>query len=311
MVIALTLSESGLWFLRKLFVLLKQKYQKLIQYLLVFGALLINTAHQVGASEKKASNNSGIVSTNLCIDSLVVALIGTKNLVAVSALADDDRYSHISEEVKGLQKVTFNAEVIYALNPTLVLASNFSSAKTKFALEKLGVNLRLISFARSVEDIENNIFILGKLLHAEHRAQELTMLLRSTTMNVKNTKQLIALQYSDNRYVHGRNSLISSIIRRSGFKSYSEFLGYNEGRYIPAEALVKSAPDVLILDGNNSFSDKGGHPRYHPALLNAASKTKALFIETKRWSCGTPKVVNLISSLSVEYMKLVGQNNAS
>jgi iron complex transport system substrate-binding protein len=311
MVIALTFFESGLCVLQNLVVLLKQKYQKLIQYLLVFGALLINTAHEVDASEKKASNNIRIVSTNLCIDSLVVALIGTKNLVAVSALADDDRYSHISEEVKSLQKVIFNAEVIYALNPTLVLASNFSSAKTKFALKKLGVNLRLISFARSVEDIENNIFILGKLLHADHRAQELIKLLRSATINVENTKQLIALQYSDNRYVHGRNSLISSIIRRSGFKSYSEFLGHNEGRYISAEALVKSASDVLILDGDNSFSDESTPTRYHPALLNMSSKTKTLFIETKRWSCGTPEVVSLINSLSFEYMKLVGQNNAS
>ena len=263
------------------------------------------------ASDRNTNPQPRVITTNICIDSLVVALIGTKNLVAVSALADDDRYSHISKEVKDLKKVTFNAEVIYALNPSLVLASNFSSAKTKFALKKLGVNVRLISFARSVEDIEKNIFILGKLLNAERRAQELTELLKSPRINVKTTKQLIALQYSDNRYVHGRNSLISSIIRRSGFKSYSEFLGYNEGRYIPAEALVKSAPDVLILDGDNSFSDKGGFPRYHPALLNAASKTKALFIKTKRWSCGTPKVVNLIRSLSVEYMKLVGQNNAS
>jgi len=272
---------------------------------------LASTPMTASASDRNTNPQTRVITTNICIDSLVVALIGTKNLVAVSALADDDRYSHISEEVKDLKKVTFNAEIIYALNPSLVLASNFSSAKTKFALKKLGVNVRLISFARSVEDIEKNIFILGKLLNAERRAQELTELLKSPRINVKITKQLIALQYSDNRYVHGRNSLISSIIRRSGFKSYSEFLGYNEGRYIPAEALVKSAPDVLILDGNNSFSDKGGHPRYHPALLNAASKTKALFIETKRWSCGTPKVVNLISSLSVEYMKLVGQNNAS
>ena len=272
---------------------------------------LASSPMTASALDRNTNPQTRVITTNICIDSLAVALIGTKNLVAVSALADDDRYSHISEEVKDLKKVTFNAEVIYALNPSLVLASNFSSAKTKFALKKLGVNVRLISFARSVEDIEKNIFILGKLLNAERRAQELTELLKSPRINVKITKQLIALQYSDNRYVHGRNSLISSIIRRSGFKSYSEFLGYNEGRYIPAEALVKSAPDVLILDGNNSFSDKGGYPRYHPALLNAASKTKALFIETKRWSCGTPKVVSLISSLSVEYMKLVGQNNAS
>ena len=272
---------------------------------------LASTPMTAFASDRNTNPQTRVITTNICIDSLVVALIGTKNLVAVSALADDDRYSHISEEVKDLKKVTFNAEVIYALNPSLVLASNFSSAKTKFALKKLGVNVRLISFARSVEDIEKNIFILGKLLNAERRAQELTELLKSPRINVKITKQLIALQYSDNRYVHGRNSLISSIIRRSGFKSYSEFLGYNQGRYIPAEALVKSAPDLLILDAHNSFSDKDGSPRYHPALLNAGSKTKALFIENKRWSCGTPKVVDLISSLSIEYMKLVGQNNAS
>ena len=263
------------------------------------------------ASDRNTNPQSRVVTTNICIDSLVVALIGTKNLVAVSALADDDRYSHISDKIKDLQKVTFNAEMIYALHPSLVLASNFSSAKTKSALKKLGVNVRLISFARSVEDIEKNIFILGKLLNAESQAQELTSLLKSPKVNTKHVKQLIALQYSTNRFVHGHNSLISSIIRRSGFRSYSEFLGYNEGRYISAEALVKSAPDVLILDSDKSFSNKSGSTLYHPALLKGKSKTKALFIETKHWSCGTPKVVDLITRLSSEYIKLVGQNNAS
>lgn len=263
------------------------------------------------ASDRNTNPQSRVITTNICIDSLVVALIGTKNLVAVSALADDERYSHISDKVKNLQKVTFNAEMIYALDPSLVLASNFSSAKTKSALEKLGVNVRLISFARSVEDIEKNIFILGELLNAESQAQELTSLLKSPRVNAKHVKQLIALQYSTNRFVHGRKSLISSIIRRSGFKSYSEFLGYNEGRYISAEALVKSAPDVLILDGDKSFSNKSGSTLYHPALLKGKSKTKALFIETKHWSCGTPKVADLITRLSSEYIKLVGQNNAS
>ena len=263
------------------------------------------------ASDRNTNPQARVITTNICIDSLVVALIGTENLVAVSALANDDRYSHISEEIKGLKKVTFNAEMIYALGPSLVLASNFSSATTKSALKKLGVNVRIINFARSVEDIEKNIFILGRLLNAESRAQELTKLLKSPRVNVKNVKQLIALQYSTNRFVHGRNSLIASIIQRSGFKSYSEFLGYNEGRYISAEALVKSSPDVLILDGDKSFSNKSGSPLYHPALLKAKGKTKALFIETKYWSCGTPKVVDLITSLSFEYIKLVSQNDAS
>ena len=277
----------------------------------MFAIWLVSIPMIASASDRNTNPQARVITTNICIDSLVVALIGTENLVAVSALANDDRYSHISEEIKGLKKVTFNAEMIYALGPSLVLASNFSSAKTKSALKKLGVNVRLINFARSVEDIEKNIFILGRLLNAESRAQELTKLLKSPRVNVKNVKQLIALQYSTNRFVHGRNSLIASIIGRSGFKSYSEFLGYNEGRYISAEALVKSSPDVLILDGDKSFSNKSGSPLYHPALLKAKGKTKALFIETKHWSCGTPKVVDLITSLRFEYIKLVSQNDAS
>jgi len=265
----------------------------------------------VSALDKNGSHPTRVITTNICIDSLVVALTGTKNLIAVSALADDNRYSHISDEVKGLHKVTFNAELIYAMNPSLVLASNFSSARTKLALEKLGVEVRLIDFARSINDIEKNIQILGRLLNADDRAQELVKLLKSPKVDLNYRKQMVALQYSTNRYVHGKNSLISEIINRSGFSSYSKFLGYEKGRYISAEALVKSAPDVLILDGDKSFNDKSGFPLYHPALMKGKGKSKALFIETKDWSCGTPKVVDLIIRLNLEYIKLVGKNNAT
>ena len=133
-----------------------------ITYILFF-ICLISFPLVVSASDKNGNQPARVITTNICIDSLVVALIGTKNLIAVSALADDTRYSHISHQVSDLHKVTFNAEAIYALRPSLVLASNFSSAKTKFALEKLGVEVRLIDFARSINDIEKNIQILGRL----------------------------------------------------------------------------------------------------------------------------------------------------
>ena len=281
-----------------------------ITYILFF-ICLISFPLVVSASDKNGNQPARVITTNICIDSLVVALIGTKNLIAVSALADDTRYSHISHQVSDLHKVTFNAEAIYALRPSLVLASNFSSAKTKFALEKLGVEVRLIDFARSINDIEKNIQILGRLLNADGRAQELVKLLKSPKIDLNYRKQMVALQYSTNRYVHGNNSLISDIINRSGFSSYSKFLGYEKGRYISAEALVKSAPNVLILDGDKSFNDKSGFPLYHPALMKGKGKSKALFIETKDWSCGTTKVVDLIIRLNREYIKLVGKNNAT
>ena len=238
-----------------------------------------------------------------------------ENYRAIQKEIHPDRFATSSEN----EKVQSMIKSTQANDAYQTLKSPIKRAKYILSLHKSIEKITLppdflmqqMEWEEHLEDIEKNIFILGELLNAESQAQELTSLLKSPKVNAKHVKQVIALQYSTNRFVHGHNSLISSIIRRSGFKSYSEFLGYNEGRYISAEALVKSAPDVLILDGDKSFSNKSGSTRYHPALLKGKSKTKALFIETKRWSCGTPLVVSLIHSLSLEYMKLVGQNNAS
>ena len=51
-----------------------------------------------------ASNGDRIVSTNLCIDTLAVELIGAENLLAVSSVADDKKYSTIADRVKNTKK---------------------------------------------------------------------------------------------------------------------------------------------------------------------------------------------------------------
>ena len=54
--------------------------------------LAIFFANQSPSAEEKMIDNR-IVSTNLCIDGLLIALIGTKDVVAVSSVAGDPRYS--------------------------------------------------------------------------------------------------------------------------------------------------------------------------------------------------------------------------
>ena len=88
-------------------------FRKISKSVLVF-ILVIFFASQSAIADKKIIDN-GIVSTNLCIDALLIALIGTKDVVAVSSVAGDSRYSLIADEVKSLKKVKFNAEAIYAL----------------------------------------------------------------------------------------------------------------------------------------------------------------------------------------------------
>ena len=62
-------------------------FRKSSKSVLVF-ILAIFFASQSASANKKIIDN-GIVSTNLCIDALLIALIGTKDVIAVSSVAGD------------------------------------------------------------------------------------------------------------------------------------------------------------------------------------------------------------------------------
>ena len=271
--------------------------------------LAIFFASQSASADKKIIEN-GIVSTNLCIDALLIALIGTKNVIAVSSVAGDPRYSLIADEVKSLQKVNFNAEAIYALNPSLVLASNFSSPKTRLALTKLDVDVRLVNYAQSIKDVETNLRYLGELLGASAKAAEIIKTIQATKQGSENKPMLEALQYSANKYVNGQHSLISDILRRSGFRRPSRMSENPQAGFLSSEFIIKSQPQLLLLDKNEISSKNGKNSRYNNAIYKLSDQTSIIHVDQKQWSCGSPSVVNLIAQLGKKHSKILREKNA-
>ena len=296
--IALPLSESSLFVLKNLVMLLKKRYQRLIPYLLVFGAVLINTAQQVGASEEKASNNSGIVSTNLCIDTLAVALIGAENLLAVSSVADDKKYSTIADRIKNTKKTSFNAEQIYSLNPSMVLASNFSSLKTRRALEKLGIKVELVEYAQSIDDLKRNINQMGTLLRATEKAKTLIQKFEEFPAPVGFKTNRTALQYSTNRYLNGENSLINDVFLRAGFSRPQDLKKSPGGQFLSSEIILKAKPDLLLLDREQNSAPEDQNPAYHRSIYSPLAGLLTTHVSQKYWSCGAPELIHLIKALA-------------
>ena len=296
--IALPLSESSLFVLKNLVMLLKKRYQRLIPYLLVFGAVLINTAQQVGASEEKASNNNGIVSTNLCIDTLAVALIGAENLLAVSSVADDKKYSTIADKIKNTKKTSFNAEEIYSLNPSMVIASNFSSLKTRRALAKLGIKVELIEYAQSIDDLKRNINRMGTLLRATEKAKNLIQKFEEFPALVGLETNRTALQYSANKYLNGENSLINDIFLRAGFKRPQDLKKSPGGQFLSSEIILKAKPDLLLLDREQNSAPEDQNPAYHRSIYSPLAGLLTTHVSQKYWSCGAPEIIHLIKALA-------------
>ena len=277
---------------------LKNKHQKLIPYLLVFGAVLINTAQQVDASEKKTSNTSGIVSTNLCIDTLAVALIGAENLLAVSSVADDKKYSTIADKIKNTKKTSFNAEQIYSLNPSMVIASNFSSLKTRRALAKLGIKVELIEYAQSIDDLKRNINRMGTLLRATEKAKKLIQKFEEFPAPVGLETNRTALQYSANKYLNGENSLINDIFLRAGFKRPQELKKSPGGQFLSSEIILKAKPDLLLLDREQNSAPEDQNPAYHRSIYSPLAGLLTTHVSQKYWSCGAPEIIHLIKALA-------------
>ena len=283
-------------------------FRKSSKSVLVF-ILAIFFANQSASADKKIIDN-GIVSTNLCIDSLLIALIGSKGVIAVSSVAGDPRYSLIAEEVKTLKKVKFNAEAIYALNPSLVLVSNFSSPKTRLALTKLDVEVKMVNYALSIKDVENNLLYLGELLGASNKAAEIIKTIQATKQKSKNLATLEALQYSANRYVNGEHSLISDILRRSGFIRPSQMSENPQAGFLSSEFIIKAQPQLLLLDKNEISSKNGKNSRYNNAIYKLSDQTSIIHIDQKRWSCGSPSAVNLIVQLGKKHSEILRKENA-
>jgi iron complex transport system substrate-binding protein len=274
---------------------------------LVFILAIFFANQSLNAKEKMIDKR--IVSTNLCVDALLIALIGTKDVVAVSSVAGDPRYSLIADEVKSLQKVNFNAEAIYALKPSLVLASNFSSAKTRLALTKLGLEVKLVNYAHSIRDVENNLNYLGELLGASTKAAELIKTIQATKHRLENKVTLEALQYSANKYVNGQHSLISDILRRSGFSRPSQMSENPRAGFLSSEFIIKAEPQLLLLDKNEISSKNGKNSRYNNAIYKLSDQTSIIHVDQKQWSCGSPSVVNLIDQLGKKHSKILREKN--
>ena len=245
-----------------------------------------------------ASNGDRIVSTNLCIDTLAVALIGAENLLAVSSVADDKKYSTIVDRIKNTKKTSFNAEQIYSLNPSMVLASNFSSLKTRRALEKLGIKVELVEYAQSIGDLKRNINQMGTLLRATEKAKTLIQKFEEFPVPVGFKTNRTALQYSTNRYLNGENSLINDIFLRAGFRRPQDLKKSPGGQFLSSEIILKAKPDLLLLDREQNSAPEDQNPAYHRSIYSPLAGLLTTHVSQKYWSCGAPEIIHLIKALA-------------
>jgi len=223
---------------------------KLIISLILFSLLFLLIPTSPSKSGKYPER---IISLSPNITEIIYGIGAWEKVVGVTLYAD------FPPEVEGVPKVggwvNPNFEEIVKLNPDLVLLMKDQDGMFGDKIRKLGYKTITIDSNTSIDDIQNSILEIGRMLGKQDEAHRLSEEIknslneiRSETKNTPDKKVLLVVGRNPGRlediYVIGKNNYINELISLAGGTNVVE--SDRLALKITIEAILSYSPDVII-----------------------------------------------------------------
>ncbi len=228
-------------------------------------------------------------------DEIIVALIGAKRIAGIGSFTADPVYSNVAAEVKDLPKVKRDAESILGLNPDIVIASKFTSQDLLTRIKGAGVPVARTNLESSSLGNIPNILLLGYMLGAEERADQLVAEIRrridavdAKVRSVPAASRVRALsiaKFAETIDAAGASSTEGGIVESAGAVNAAAVVGVYGHQTISLESIAAMRPDVIILTQPTDSGQKFMAELYGaPALQDVpAVKNKRIVIGDSRY----------------------------
>lgn len=179
-------------------------------------------------------------------------------------------YSDFPPEAKTIPKVggwvNPNLEAIVKLKPDLVIFMTDQDSIFGDNIRKLGLTTLSIDSNKSIKDIQNSIFQLGKILRKEQEAQDLAVRIRSKLEEISSkTSQLPRKRVLfvvgrnpgtlEDIYVIGRDNYINELINLAGGENVVKSDRF--ALKIAKDAILSFDPNVIIEISYDKTENKG------------------------------------------------------
>lgn len=193
---------------------------------------------------------SGTVGTD---EILLKLLKGEESrIIAVSRLADDPRYSFVTEIPKTVKaRVGDNIESLLLLRPDLVFIASYTAARISDPLKAAKVNVHVQRSFTSFADIKANIkdvgLKVGKAKEAEGLVKEMELKVSESLRKQKSCpRKPRFLQYVASDFLPGRGTIIDDLGEIAGYHNVLRDVNWESWSPISQELLVQQKPDVII-----------------------------------------------------------------
>lgn len=211
-----------------------------------------------GYSVSLPRHPSRIVSLTYGTDEILLGLVDTSRVTALSKYAGNRDISFVTEEEAAAvgRKADLNAESIMALKPDLVVASAAVSPQLVSLLRQSGVPVYVSLVAADWDEMEEKVRGVAKAVHEEGAGESMVQDIEDKRAALE--KKLSAIGPSDERCALGlsfrgilgkKGTLFSEVLAmahvKDGAARYDVPKGTNA--YLSLEILPEIDPDVILL----------------------------------------------------------------
>jgi len=285
-----------------------------MRYLLGLGLLLSVLLLGLGASAAEPEPPQRIVSINLCSDQYLLLLADPAQIRSVSFLAQQPDSSYLYQKALAYPANRGEVEQVISYRPDLILGGTFTSRATTRLLQQQGFNIHLLSHPRSLDEVEQQLLAIGKLLGHQPRAEALVAQMRQRAAQQKlrladstaeKGQRPSLLQYAPGGYTQGADTLVGDLISRAGWRNAATELGIASIGSLDLEQLLRLAP-LALVDAPTTSSQHSLAQRMlkHPILQRAERPRYRIELDRRLWICGGPWLLDAIDALWQERQRI-------
>jgi iron complex transport system substrate-binding protein len=191
-----------------------------------------------------------IVSLNMCVDSILIALVPHDRIAALSHYARDPQRSTIAHLARHLPITYETAEEVVALRPDLVITSRHSAIATRNALQRVGIRFELFDVPDTVAGSLAQVREVARLLGAEREGEAMVARIEAALEAARlppDQEPLTAAIYQPGGLSAGSNTVVGELMELVGLRNVAARYGVDDYRPLPLEVLVADPPDVLLV----------------------------------------------------------------
>lgn len=257
-----------------------------------------------------AAKPQRIISLNLCTDQILIDLVSASRVRALSHVAADASVSSIAPRAGKFTRVRGEAEEVLALDPDLIVTTEFSTPTTVSLLERLGRRVLKVPFASDIAGVRE---VVRRIAEAVGEADvgavviaKLDRRLAAVTATAPTGTAPTAVIYQVNGIASAAGTLEDEALRLAGFNNLASELHLDPGGRVALEAIVARPPDLLVLSGpSGEYRTVVADTLTHPALQAVMRDRATLVVPWRHWLCGTPDIAEAIEALAEARRRLI------